>query len=385
MKRIILCCDGTWNTADAKYPTNVVKLARSLNLTGDDGVNQVIHYDDGVGSEKGTLTKNIDRILGGAFGYGLMDKVESSYRFLCENYDPGDEIYIFGFSRGAYTARSLAGLVRNCGIRPHYSAQKISDAINLYKDRKEDTAPDAPDSLKFRAAYSPEVYMNELELEWRKKNVPGFDESAVKPLTIRYIGVWDTVGALGLPNHFFISGLFNGKYKFHSTDLSHIVDCARHAVSIDEQRQSYEPALWTNLDRMNREKSVIKGDNNAPYQQVWFPGNHTAVGGGGQCTGLCSDSFLWVAEGARKLGLSFNRAALGEIESKINVRDPLMGCGSPGLLSKIMTHKSRTGPASIVDVSEAAIQRWNLPAEELPEKVLYRPKPLSRVAWHMSR
>src|SRR5262249_4327192 len=116
VKNIVVCFDGTWNTADAEYPTNVVKTAQLVVPTDARGVAQVVFYDQGVGSMQVAFGNAINNFLGGAFGVGLMDNIESAYRFLAFNYEPDDRIFIFGFSRGAFSARSFGGLVRTCGI-----------------------------------------------------------------------------------------------------------------------------------------------------------------------------------------------------------------------------------------------------------------------------
>lgn len=243
MKRIAICCDGTWNRLDSTNVTNVVRIAEAIDAHSEDGTHQVVYYDEGVGSGA-AVTARIDRFLGGAFGAGLMHKVEQAYRFLVFNYEPGDDIYIFGFSRGAYTARSLAGLIRNCGIVQQAQGRRPRQAIDLYRRRDGSGHPDADGSCRFRSEVSPSVYLNDRDLAWRKQNIPAFNEAQCLPLKLRYLGVWDTVGALGLPNHFWIAGLFNKNSQFHDTALSSAVESARHAVAIDEYRRAYEPSLW---------------------------------------------------------------------------------------------------------------------------------------------
>ncbi len=380
VKRIVICCDGTWNTADAKNPTNVVKFARALNLRDKAGIDQIIYYDDGVGNDKTALSQKFDRLLSGGFGWGLMNKVESAYRFLAQNYVPGDEIYMIGFSRGAYSARSLVGMIRKCGLPPHYSGHVAGEAIDFYRQHGPETAPKAEVSLKFRADFSPGFYMGQKELDWRRANVRNFDEKSCNPLSIKYVGVWDTVGALGLPNHFFISGLFNKKYQFHDTDLTKIVESGRHAVAIDEYRQSYEPSLWANLDKLNEARGFVPESLDAPYQELWFPGDHSSIGSGADVNGISNITLLWVVEGAQKLGLEFNEVALGRIRPEIDHRAPLVSHLKQDWLAAVMTEKARSGPESIARVSESAKERWNTPAENLPEKKPYRPETLSGVA-----
>src|SRR5690606_16747251 len=191
------------------------------------------------------------KLLQGAFGWGLFEKIEAAYRFLMFNYEPGDEVYIFGFSRGAYTARSLAGLIRKCGIAPRSQAGRIREIFEFYKDAA--TKPDSDEAQQKRMIWSPDVVLKELDRKWRIEH--GADPVSVasaKLLTIRYVGVWDTVGALGVPKHLLVNSFFpTKKYEFHDHQLSSTVNAARHAVATDERRRSFEPSLWDNLDILN--------------------------------------------------------------------------------------------------------------------------------------
>ena len=137
MKRIAIFCDGTWNHADAEYGTNVVALSQALSLTGEDGTFQQLIYVPGLGTDSGasTVSRTIDKFGGGAFGWGLDAKIQSAYRALAFAYEPGDDIFIFGFSRGAYTARSLAGLIRSCGIPARNRINMVGDAMEHYRSR----------------------------------------------------------------------------------------------------------------------------------------------------------------------------------------------------------------------------------------------------------
>lgn len=240
MKRIVIACDGTWSRLDARHPTNVVKLAQAVSPEGPDGTAQVVFHLDGVGAGRGTgrLARGIDRALGGAFGAGLMGRLEEAYRLLAFNHAPGDEIFLFGFSRGAFTARSLAGLIRTAGIVGRGSAAAIPQALELYRRRGAGAHPEAEAARAFRAAHS-------------GGEAPG----------LRYLGVWDTVGALGVPGHLRLAALCNRGLRFHDTALSGRVAAARHAVAIDERRRAFPPTLWDNLDALNA------GRAEAPYRQ----------------------------------------------------------------------------------------------------------------------
>ena len=133
MKNVVLCFDGTWNTADAEFPTNVVKTAQMVLPVDASRAEQVVFYDEGVGATRVVVAKSINNFLGGAFGVGLMDNIEQAYRFLAFNYAPGDKIFIFGFSRGAFSARSFCGLIRTCGVLRKENIGKVREAIKLYR------------------------------------------------------------------------------------------------------------------------------------------------------------------------------------------------------------------------------------------------------------
>ena len=200
------------------------------------------------------------------------------------NYEQGDEIYLFGFSRGAFSARSFSGLIYNCGITN--DVKKTPEAISLYKDRVHDDRHMDVKFRDFRLECSPNLCVDQTEFDWRVKEgkcnfIPLKTElkdlSDVKIpdlsiLNIKYIGVWDTVGALGVPKSMSVASFVNRKHQFHDCDLSTFVSSARHAVAIDEKRRSFEPTLWTNVDDMNKVVEYDPTDKNAPYQQQWFPG-----------------------------------------------------------------------------------------------------------------
>src|SRR5437763_7545300 len=215
---LVICCDGTWNSADQVTKdgnpcvTNVLKLAVRTKKIKSDGSLQIVYYDQGVGTGNAA-----DRLLGGAFGDGLVGNVIDAYRFLIANYDPGDDIYIFGLSRGAYTARCIAGMVRRCGILKRESVRKYVEAQRIYRTAK---TADAPEAVAFRK------------------------ENAIEDDTpIRCIGVWDTVGALGIPLQAF-QMLNKQKYEFLDVHLTRAATFAFQALAVDEHRRPFEPSLW---------------------------------------------------------------------------------------------------------------------------------------------
>ncbi|HXJ01827.1 MAG TPA: DUF2235 domain-containing protein, partial [Micropepsaceae bacterium] len=252
MKNIAIFCDGTWQDLSQNIPTNVAKLARSVApqttaAAGSTPYEQFVYYDSGVGVGEGVLN-DATRLIGGGLGEGLDDKILHAYEFLCLNFAPCDRIYIFGFSRGAYTARSLCGMLRKCWILRRENASETDRALDLYRNAD----LNSPEVAKFKQEFChpAEPFVGER----------GADPVATaKKLNmdveywghVQYVGVWDTVGALGIPRTLPFASVVDDKYRFHDTSLSRFVLSARHAVSIDERRSSFAPTLWDNIDSLN--------------------------------------------------------------------------------------------------------------------------------------
>lgn len=267
MKRIIICCDGTWNTPESKYVTNVTITSRALRLHDRNGADQVVFYDWGVGTGN-----KVDVLKGGAFGQGMDKNIRDAYRFLVHNFAPGDEVFFFGFSRGAYTVRSTIGLIRNCGVLKKHHAGRILEAYEMYRS---DQGPDVIKARNFRADYSREI-------------------------RIKFLGVWDTVGALGIPLGLF-GRLNEKKFSFHDTTVSSIIENACHALAIDENRNPFAPTIWKT--RSDRES----------FEQRWFAGVHSDVGGGYKDAGLSNLALKWMLDKARGFGLAFDQRYLREV------------------------------------------------------------------------
>ncbi|WP_353930840.1 DUF2235 domain-containing protein [Okeanomitos corallinicola TIOX110] len=279
MKRLVLVCDGTWQKATVNCPTNVMKMAQSIRPFDDDNISQIVYYSDGIGtdyliSEPTNTSLNIDivqlssKYLGGSFGWGIDNRILEAYQFLCLNYQKGDQIYLFGFSRGAYTVRSLAGLIYCSGLLKKEFINKITDAYNLYRDPEK--KPQDEQCIEFRNNYGTVDYKN-------RETVP-----------IKVLGCWDTVGSLGFPNLIEDVGLdklLNKKYGFHDRRINRDIENAFHAVAIDEKRLAFD------VTRME----LPNNGSNVNIEQVWFPGNHGCVGGGTQETqGLANCALLWM-------------------------------------------------------------------------------------------
>lgn len=314
MKRLAIFCDGTWNKLSAPHPTNVVIAARAVALQAPDGLQQITYYNEGVGTTW-TVHEGIEKKFAGAFGRGLLDKIADAYRFLIFNYEAGDQIYIFGFSRGAFTARSLAGMIRKCGILRKDQAGEIGRAFNFYK--RDDVKPSHVEARAFRQQYARNELMEDSRHLLGEAEAEAADGRL--PFTIRYVGVWDTVGALGVPKYL-LRDFFNraDEFRFHDHELSSIVEYARHALALDEDRKAFEATEWKNLPDLDK----LPG-RKGHYAQLWFPGDHGSVGGGGTVRGLSNEALMWIIEGAEAAGLSFEHALLVDFETDRDFRAPL--------------------------------------------------------------
>jgi uncharacterized protein (DUF2235 family) len=209
-------------------------------------------YDEGVG------TKWYDQFIGGAIGAGLEINIIQGYEFLAKHYEAGDDVYVLGFSRGAYTARSLVGMIRNCGlIYPKHLPLRVAMAYGIYRTRGDNV--DSITAKLFRSSFSREI-------------------------KIKFIGVWDTVGALGIPLDV-LKDVNMKFYEFHDTKLSNIVENAYHAVAIDEHRQDYMTTLW-NPDTAPQQK----------LEQRWFVGAHCDIGGGYNDRRLSDMTLGWIQQ-----------------------------------------------------------------------------------------
>ncbi|MDX2276521.1 MAG: DUF2235 domain-containing protein [Hyphomonadaceae bacterium] len=336
MKKLVICCDGTWQRVYRGELTNVALTARSIATRDANNIAQIVYYSAGVGADLGS-----SNLWNGMTGADLDQHLLDAYLFLNLNYEPGDQIFLFGFSRGAYTVRTLAGLLRKCGVLRRDSVDKADDALELYRDRK--LAKDSAIVERFRAAHA---------IAWPRLSAP-----LIKPphdLRIAYLGVWDTVGSLGIPSVLPIPINLNRRYQFHDTELSRSVEAARHAVAIDERRGAFKPALWSNVDKFNwpgRPARVL---------QAWFPGDHGGVGGG-PARGLSNCSLMWVIEGAEQAGLAFSREPGSVLSACLAEIDPIgapVKSGKGFSILDLTGARWRKGLATFADVHETARLRW---------------------------
>lgn len=288
-KKLALFFDGTWDSRSEK--TNVYRLydltESQRNFRGVFGKRaleesygskragtQIKYYHQGVGVNFG------EKIRGGAFGYGISRNIKDGYLWLSEHYAQGDDVYILGFSRGAYTARSLVGLVRKCGIPQSPKEAFVKEAYHIYREKQ--WQPDGREAAAFKRSFSwPDV-------------------------TVKFLGVWDTVGALGVPAH----GVWYSKdyYRWHDTELSRMVENAYHALAMDEHRPDFAATMWSNAKKPGKGQHV---------EQRWFPGSHVDVGGGYPDGKLQQISLKWMQEKAKKCGLVFSREATVDADAHL--------------------------------------------------------------------
>ena len=290
MANIIVCADGTWNRPEEDikqdHPTNVLKLARGIaprsSRNGNDP-KQHVFYDWGLGSYH-------NRASAGIAGRGIHKNILDGYRYIAHNYAPGDRIFLFGYSRGAYTVRAMCGLINNCGIIKRADARLIASAWKIYKSPSEKNKPKGDAAAAFRKSHS---------------------HASRK---IHFVGVWDTVGALGIP--FSLMGLFDGNDEFYDNRMGSNISTARHALAIDERRADFEPTLW-------QPKPTVD------LRQVCFAGCHGDIGGGhrpdANGSRISDVALKWMLDEAKQAGLVLE----GQVRSEI----------TDGTLSRI--HRSR--------------------------------------------
>ena len=268
MKRIALCLDGTWNDNRAGSTlTNVAKLHHAILGSDPNGVRQIAHYVIGIASTVGETAQ----FLKGAVGLGVGDRIRRAYELLSTDYEPGDEVFLFGFSRGAFEARSLGGFITLFGVAKSVKDFPFDKAWSLYRTRAARRSETALAEVRGAAHY---------------------------PVSIKCVGVWDTVGNIGNP--FSSSGLIGRMVNFHDTRLSENIDVGLHALSIDEVRGPFRPALWS----LPKHQALPQHQH---VEQVWFAGTHADVGGGFRETGLSDVALLWMAQQvAATTGLAFD-------------------------------------------------------------------------------
>ena len=308
-KNIVICSDGTGNSAAKLHGTNVWRVFNAVNRHHPNKV-QITYYDDGVGTDSVRLL----RILGGAFGWGLQRNILQAYAFLVINYEPNDKIFLFGFSRGAFTVRSLAGLIGRCGLidrtilmnaRSHRArTAMLHQILNAYRSTKR------IGTNKGETIQEKESYIRQ-EL--------GLSDLNTRSVRIHFVGVWDTVDAVGMPLDemkevigYVWARIFKRRL-WHFNDLvpHHCIEYAYQALALDDERRTFHPILWepkknplegTNHEDPTRHDTQPRASGTC-IRQVWFAGMHANVGGGYPRDGLAYVSLNWMIGNAERRGL----------------------------------------------------------------------------------
>ncbi|KAI1492474.1 hypothetical protein F5X96DRAFT_677714 [Biscogniauxia mediterranea] len=279
-KRIIVCCDGTWQNADNGYmkptssnpvpklqiPSNVTRISRCFKRRCSEGTFQIVYYQSGVGSRAGI----IDRILGGAFGVGISENIREAYAYICANYVDGDEIVLVGFSRGAFTARSIGGMISDLGLLTRegmeYFYPVFKDMQNWMNPDYEDPFPNLPFSDKPKGAKAVDVYRQKL-----------------------------------VENGYTRVRQEKGEGDF--IKLSHKIEHAFHALALDETRRPFSPTLWERAEQCET----------LDLRQVWFPGSHANAGGGWEDQGVANTTLAWMMDQLSSVGVEFLSDALDRL------------------------------------------------------------------------
>ncbi|ERF68818.1 hypothetical protein EPUS_06262 [Endocarpon pusillum Z07020] len=279
-KRIVVACDGTWKDSDGEYeiPSNVTRICRCIKQEARDAetgevIPQIIYYQSGVGTESTIYNK----IVGGSTGLGLAEHIREAYSFICNNYETGDEIILIGFSRGAFTARSIATLIGAIGLLNRqgliYFYQIFQDWQHQMKPNWKSSYPKEPWENR-PPVHKPEYGRKLLELELTRPNIP-----------VKAIGVWDTVGALGIPMVAFLPQPKSSEFAFVDTKIEPHIEHAFQALALDERRRTFQPTIWEKPEGQEWPLTM---------KQCWFPGVHSDVGGSYADADLANLTLTWM-------------------------------------------------------------------------------------------
>ncbi|KAK1845285.1 hypothetical protein CCHR01_12088 [Colletotrichum chrysophilum] len=363
-KRLVICCDGTWNNSNQKgnISTNVARLSAAVAHKCCTGMPQIVFYHRGAGTEE----SKVAQALGGVLGKGIIQDVADVYRFICDNYNPGDELVIVGFSRGAFTARSVSGMVCNIGLLNRVGLANFGDIFHDYqnfpnwrpgtkfniedhlagftltnyerlerfrtKDNRKDHATlqkeldedkqkffdritkckkqdvDGMDLITMAQKYRDflekhQMILCERTLQERDGKTDWYFAPVV--VTIQAVGVWDTVGSLGWPKmpwEKIRTDRSADELRFASLDVHPNVEHAFHALALDEWRTAFSPTLWGK-----------RGNTTTHLRQVWFPGSHSNVGGGFEDQQIATIALAWMADQLASVGVEFSTPEMKRI------------------------------------------------------------------------
>jgi len=286
-KNIVIFSDGTGQEGGVRQNTNVYRL---FNMIEDGSKDQIAYYDEGLGTIG-------NKLLGNVAGFGISENILDCYRFISDNHQWGDRVFLFGFSRGATTVRSLSGFISEFGLLPNSRPKLIDRAYEIYR-------------------MSTRTPSKKARKEEKKKQFLKLNRSS--HCDIKFLGVWDTVAALGLPIKM-INALLDRipyfKHSFHNLELASSVHHGYHALSIDDDRRIFHPTVWHTKDREGKSllnpialdpiKNQLPGQEKSfqTVRQVWFCGSHTDVGGGYESKGISDIPLAWMFDMAMEHGL----------------------------------------------------------------------------------
>ncbi|KAL9616599.1 MAG: hypothetical protein Q9160_008544 [Pyrenula sp. 1 TL-2023] len=265
-KRLVICCDGTWNNSVSTDSTltNVSRLSRCVQDVADDGVAQIVYYHAGIGSGTSRLSNSVD----GATGRGISFNVRNVYTFICLNFShPDDEIYLVGFSRGAYTVRCVASFISSIGL---LTKDGLVHLHSLYKHWHKNWASLAGDKWPLQPG-NPVIRLQAHGMLRR-------------PIKVEACAVWDTVSALGIPIPFGLPSITYDKLVFVEKTIPKGLKNAFQALALNESRKDFRPVLWPEASSSTK----------CNIRQCWFLGSHSDVGGGYEDTGLANMTLIWM-------------------------------------------------------------------------------------------
>jgi uncharacterized protein (DUF2235 family) len=325
MKRIVILIDGTWNEEGKGNDTNIAKLdpnyaaagAPLIKLQASDGTAQMAFYHKGVGSDPDALK----HLLGGAIGLGLKQIVQDAYQTVVTHYATGDEIYIIGFSRGAYAARALAGLIGASGIQRSTDLTGFETVWNHYR-----VDPTVRSGAKQGSTSDKEAIAS--------YNSMAAQDAIHADRSVKCVGVFDTVGSYGVPAGIGLAAL--GRYftlaalGFHDTSFGSHIDVGLHAIAVDERRRPFVPTFWT----------ARKGERpRGQVEQTWFAGVHCNVGGGYPDAGLSDEALIWmIARMTALTGLEFDAARVKAATSAANLNGEVYDSSKGWFIDEVAPH-----------------------------------------------
>ncbi len=325
MKRIVILIDGTWDQEGSGNPTNVAKLDPSnaaagsplIKAAGNDGVKQRVVYHKGVGADPDFLK----HWLGGSIGLGLKQIVLDAYASVVDLYNQGDDIFVLGFSRGAYAARALVGMIGASGIVRHSAPSNLETAwLNYRVDPSIRAAPTTASGGDQKAISNLKALHDAGEIQPDNR--------------VKCVGVWDTVGSYGVPAGFGLTAL--ARYislvtlGFHDTSFGDHVEVGLHAVAIDERRRPFVPTFWT----------IKKGlEPKGHVEQTWFAGEHGNIGGGEPDPRLSNETLIWMIARMQALaGLEFDAEAVKAVASDANLDGEVYNSTKGWVIDELWPH-----------------------------------------------